>query len=34
VRPPQAFLQPASLMAVLRKRLGPLAKACAEQAAA
>ena len=25
VRPPQAFLQPASLMAVLRKRLGPLA---------
>jgi transcription-repair coupling factor (superfamily II helicase) len=34
VRPPQAFLQPASLMAVLRKRLGPLAKASAEQAAA
>jgi hypothetical protein len=27
VRPPKAFLEPASLMAVLRKRLGPLAAA-------
>jgi transcription-repair coupling factor (superfamily II helicase) len=25
VRPPKAFLEPASLMAVLRKRLGPMA---------
>jgi hypothetical protein len=24
VRPPKAFLEPASLLAVLRKRLGPL----------
>jgi hypothetical protein len=26
VRPPKAFLKPASLLAVLRKRLGPLAE--------
>jgi hypothetical protein len=25
VRPPKAFLEPTSLLAVLRKRLGPLA---------
>jgi transcription-repair coupling factor (superfamily II helicase) len=32
VRPPKAFLEPASLLAVLRKRLGPLAGAATSEA--